>query len=189
MLRSQRQIPAGRSDCFAGGLNLYAYAGNNPATYTDPFGLCVKGDINCEQLVTALRAEGAQAKNSAIFTKAADAFDAYQGGRLFYVSGGDKRLTGPNKAGTVGGRVAPDGNIYINASFGKGDRLVTGVHESLHLRGYPDDSASPELRSQFRSVEAEAYRNLSSGSRATAFRTFNYLTAWGYTLPYPVTEK
>ena len=25
---------------FAGGVNLYAYAGNNPATYTDPFGLC-----------------------------------------------------------------------------------------------------------------------------------------------------
>ena len=25
---------------FAGGSNLYAYAGNNPATYTDPFGLC-----------------------------------------------------------------------------------------------------------------------------------------------------
>jgi RHS repeat-associated protein len=25
---------------FAGGLNLYGYAGNNPATYTDPFGLC-----------------------------------------------------------------------------------------------------------------------------------------------------
>ncbi|MBI4502414.1 MAG: hypothetical protein HY700_14790 [Gemmatimonadetes bacterium] len=24
----------------AGGANLYQYAGNNPATYTDPFGLC-----------------------------------------------------------------------------------------------------------------------------------------------------
>src|SRR5690606_36435485 len=24
----------------AGGVNLYAYAGNNPTAYTDPFGLC-----------------------------------------------------------------------------------------------------------------------------------------------------
>jgi hypothetical protein len=25
---------------FAGGINLYAYAGNDPVTYSDPFGLC-----------------------------------------------------------------------------------------------------------------------------------------------------
>src|SRR5439155_164784 len=28
----------------AGGLNLYQYAGNNPASFTDPFGLCSKAD-------------------------------------------------------------------------------------------------------------------------------------------------
>jgi hypothetical protein len=31
----------------AGGVNLYAYAGNNPINYSDPFGLCTKGDPGC----------------------------------------------------------------------------------------------------------------------------------------------
>lgn len=30
----------------AGGVNLYAYAGNNPASYSDPFGLCPPDDKN-----------------------------------------------------------------------------------------------------------------------------------------------
>jgi RHS repeat-associated protein len=30
----------------AGGVNLYAYAGNNPASYSDPFGLCPPNDSN-----------------------------------------------------------------------------------------------------------------------------------------------
>lgn len=32
----------------AGGTNLYAYAGNNPVTFSDPFGLCKKGEWACE---------------------------------------------------------------------------------------------------------------------------------------------
>jgi hypothetical protein len=32
----------------AGGVNLYAYAGNNPASYSDPFGLCPPKDGNLE---------------------------------------------------------------------------------------------------------------------------------------------
>lgn len=31
----------------AGGVNLYSYAGNNPIAWSDPFGLCDKGDPGC----------------------------------------------------------------------------------------------------------------------------------------------
>jgi uncharacterized protein RhaS with RHS repeats len=48
----------------AGGVNLYAYAGNNPASYSDPFGLMIccpqdkKGDANKRAIAQAMFADG-----------------------------------------------------------------------------------------------------------------------------------
>ncbi len=36
----------------AGGVNLYAYAGNDPLSFSDPFGLCAKGNSTQSQGVT-----------------------------------------------------------------------------------------------------------------------------------------
>jgi RHS repeat-associated protein len=41
-----------------GGLNLYQFNGNNPAAFTDPFGLCPEGNTNCELVVSSFQAAG-----------------------------------------------------------------------------------------------------------------------------------
>ena len=50
----------------AGGVNLYAYAGNNPVAFSDPFGLCSKEDgyKDCDKMISP--EEGAKLLATAI---------------------------------------------------------------------------------------------------------------------------
>ncbi|MBK6423688.1 MAG: RHS repeat-associated core domain-containing protein [Gemmatimonadetes bacterium] len=59
----------------AGGINLYQFNGNNPVTYTDPFGLCPKDGVEAvlcnalEATSTALSADGKKLLTDSRFDK------------------------------------------------------------------------------------------------------------------------
>jgi len=121
----------------AGGLNLYGYANGDPINFSDPFGLCVSedeahDDDMCRATVALLRqvAEAAGDKGAA-FAEAADALDAWQGGKVLWV------MSKTTQFGTTYGlapdlsRNRPDMQIAIDQSAG--DFIMTSFHEAQHL--------------------------------------------------------
>jgi hypothetical protein len=104
--------------------------------YSDPFGLCVKEDVNCHALVKLLRAqEGSE------FKAAAKRYDNLKVGRVHFVDGSmttDRWGTNVNRDGDpdtwVGGWTrGGDSDVYLNGEASRGDFLLFAVHESLHL--------------------------------------------------------
>jgi RHS repeat-associated protein len=169
----------------AGGVNLYGFAAGDPVSFSDPFGLCVDTDFNCENLVKMLRAqEGSE------FQKAADVYESLKTGRVFFYS----RLLyttqkdlynndGDPTSYTLGN--AP-GDVFIRGDVSKADFLLTAVHESVHLtEGLSEDGPT--------NAELRAYRQLSPKERASAIFTawslrFHLGPKYGAPLPAGVTE-
>ena len=58
----------------AGGVNLHAYAGNNPVTFSDPFGLCVKGNSTQSQGITDCEKFAVMVEETAKDSKSTEAF-------------------------------------------------------------------------------------------------------------------
>jgi hypothetical protein len=156
----------------AGGVNLYAYAGNNPVSYDDPFGLCQKDDADCHKVAGELHAQKGKE-----FQSAAARYDAYQG-RVHLVPHADKhidadKLNGDGDPETWhGGTTSSDNkDVYINKDFDKGDRLITEVHESYHFGEGKDDQ-------EIGTHEGIAYTQLSPADQATAPRSADRFYHW-----------
>ncbi len=99
----------------AGGLNLYQFNGNNPATYTDPFGLCPIPPSNCVDIAVAVASvvEFVAAPSLGTFVNAAlDVAGAVPGVPSFGVA---KRVIG---AADAGARVARGGES-VQAAQGR----------------------------------------------------------------------
>lgn len=118
----------------AGGLNLYGFAAGDPVNFTDPFGLCIEGNWECELVVSILRSLGGEE-----FNWAADVYDKFQGTVHFapYVlrSAPDRDLY-PDGGRYAGQREPPQ--VWL--AWGEGDvnlqvgtRLLSAHHEAMHM--------------------------------------------------------
>lgn len=161
----------------AGGINLYGFAKGDPVTYSDPFGLCVEKDIDCQNVVRMLREQKGEE-----FQKAADFYEGMKEGRVYIVAGDDHRLwTNANRDGNpetwkMGTNLGKD--IILNGESTKGDFLIAAVHEPLHQQGLSDYSG--EGVTIIPHTEWRAYNQLSPADRATAVRTSDkFYHLWG----------
>jgi len=149
----------------AGGLNLYGFAKGDPVNFSDPFGLCVKDDINCKYLVQLLRRQ-----KGSEFQKAAKQYDALKEGRVYFTT--KAQMVTPAGEQLFG--VAPvgkDGNVFLVGEQSKGDFLVTAVHEAKHLAGYQHGQALTQ-------TVYDAWMQLGGKDRAAAVNSSNWLNIW-----------
>jgi RHS repeat-associated protein len=183
--RFTQQDPIG----VAGGMNLYGFGDGDPINFSDPFGLCVDKDINCQNLVRMLRAQGGSE-----FRAAADRYDSQKTGRVFFYS---RRLNtsrrdalnvdGDPSTYQLGNTRGKGGDVYLRGDVSTADFLVTAVHESVHLAG--DMGEAGPSHAAYR-----AFRQLSPGDQRKAIFNSNiFFQSWGakYGSPLPagVTES
>lgn len=153
--RSTQQDPIG----IAGGANVYGFANGDPINFSDPFGLCVKEDLNCRYLVKMLRGQ-----SGAVFQQAADAYDALKAGRVWFIA---ESQWGPlrRSQGTRGlAPIGKDGDVWLQGESSRGDFLATAVHEAWHLKGHDHDQALVQ-------AVYDAWSGLSERERKAAVET------------------
>jgi uncharacterized protein RhaS with RHS repeats len=166
----------------AGGVNLYAYAGNNPVAFSDPFGLCKKyedgsEDPDCRKLINDLRATAEQADKQLAagainrFRQAADAFEQTDR-EVMFVDPLDRVLNhrGENSDSdprTFAAGRTRDSDIRIGNVMGEGSMLATATHEIL-VHGPERVSYVGDIFASTDALNHEIYRQLPAHLRASA---------------------
>jgi len=110
----------------AGGLNVYGYAGNNPLSYTDPFGLCT--DANGHVLPASQCRDVTASEGSAAYHKAAES------GQWKQVEKPDKKNIAAHKgdcADYVESAWEAEGAPALNPRPGTGDPTANGDYREL----------------------------------------------------------
>jgi hypothetical protein len=133
----------------AGGANLYAYSGNNPVAYTDPFGLCpeqmAKNEAECEKWnqsqikqAVALYNQQAASGNQGARTPLTTPVRGVSEGNLHSPSNcGIQTNTGCTRGRVVNDRVNASG-IVLNADRSVPAIAATLAHETVHAAGATD---------------------------------------------------
>jgi RHS repeat-associated protein len=171
----------------AGGLNVYGFANGDPVSYSDPFGLCVDKDVNCQNLVRMLREQ-----KGSEFHAAADRYDAQKTGRVFFYSRQQNtsnrdayNVDGDPGTYQLGNTRGTGGDVFLRGDVSTSDFLLTAVHESGHLAG--DGGETGPTHAAWR-----AYNQLSPGARSSAIYNANiFFKLWGtgYGAPLPAGTK
>ncbi|MBK9067218.1 MAG: hypothetical protein IPL76_10105 [Gemmatimonadetes bacterium] len=123
----------------AGGVNLYAYAGNNPIAYWDPFGLEVR------VLGPEVRAAIETLKKSPTFARLFEAMDRQPAEKLFLLIRPSRYEEGGKVAESGGGLFdrqlpwSPNGNIVLDVS--KDNLVDIALHEFIHAASWLGDKA------------------------------------------------
>jgi hypothetical protein len=156
-------------------------------SYSDPFGLCVDKDVNCQNLVRMLREQ-----KGSEFHAAADRYDAQKTGRVFFYSRQQNtsnrdayNVDGDPGTYQLGNTRGTGGDVFLRGDVSTSDFLLTAVHESGHLAG--DGGETGPTHAAWR-----AYNQLSPGARSSAIFNANiFFKLWGtgYGAPLPAGTK
>ncbi len=156
-------------------------------SYRDPFGLCVKDDQECHQLVQELRAQ-----KGTEFQQAADRYDRMDY-RVHFVPNDNSTLdpygynsdTNP-ETWTNGVTNTKTHDVYLRNDLSKGDALVDAEHESQHMIGlqHPKDNAT------IYHADWRAYMELPLNLRRGAvYESDLFYTLWGPNYGTPFVKR